>query len=161
MRIAFGPVPSTSARAWCSDARIVLERVRAAGDALPIVLPPEIEAAFTGYLDRWEAVAAESETFVFDDEVDVEEARHLAVYFFSLVSIDDETWAAYDLPFASDATRPFIEALTTAVADALAEVDREVGASIKASFPGAAVEISRPWRNAPGRKFRVVVVDDT
>lgn len=161
VHVEFGPVPSASARAWCEDARIVLERVRAAGDALPVVLPPEIEAAFIGYLDQWEALADESDDFSFADDVDVEEARHLAVYFFSLVSIDDETWRAYELPFTSELAKPFIEALTTAVTDALAEADSEVGASIKASFPGAAVEISRPWRSEPGRTFRVVVVDDT
>lgn len=161
VHVEFGPVPSASAQAWIDDARIVLERVRAAGDALPIVLPPEIEAAFGGYLDRWEAQAAADDTFVWADDVDVEEARHLAVYFFSLLSIDDETWAAHDLPFASEASTPFAEALTAAVADALAEADSEVGPSIKASFPGAAVEINRPWHADPGRKFRVVIVDDT
>ena len=161
VHVAFGPVPSASARAWIDDARVVLERIRTAGDALPVVLPPEIEAAFVGYLDQWEARAAADETFEWADDVDVEEARHLAVYFFSLVSIDDETWAAYDLPFTSEAAKPFVEALTTAVTDALAEADSEVGRSIKASFPGAAVEISRPWRAEPGRKFRVVIVDDT
>ena len=161
VRVEFGPVPSASARAWIDDARLVLERVRAAGDTLPVVLPPDVEAAFVGYLDAWEARAAEHELFAWSDDVDVEEARHLAVYFFSLVSIDDETWAAHDLPFTAEAAKPFIEALTTAVTEALAEADREVGASIKASFPGAAVEITRPWRSDPGRKFRVVIVDDT
>lgn len=161
VHVEFGPVPSASAQAWIDDARTVLERVRAAGDALPVVLPPDIEAAFVGYLDRWEEHAATADSFVWSDDVDVEEARHLAVYFFSLVSIDDETWRAYDLPFTSELAKPFIEALTTAVTDALAEADKEVGASIKASFPGAAVEISRPWRADVGRKFRVVIVDDT
>ena len=161
VRVEFGPVPSASALAWIEDARLVLQGVRAAGDALPVVLPPDIEAAFIGYLDAWEARAAASDQFFWSDEVDVEQARHLAVYFFSLVSIDDDTWAAYGLPFTSEAAKPFIEALTTAVTDALAEADTEVGASIKASFPGAAVEITRPWRSDPGRKFRVVIVDDT
>jgi CheY-like chemotaxis protein len=161
VHVEFGPVPSASARAWIRDARIVLERVRAAGDALPVVLPPDIEAAFVGYLDQWEAHAGTAEDFSWADDVDVEEARHLAVYFFSLLSIDDETWAAYELPFTSEEAKPFIEALSRAVTDALAEADNEVGPSIKASFPGAAVEISRPWRADPGRKFRVVIVDDT
>ena len=161
VHVEFGPVPSASAQAWIDDARVVLERVRAAGDALPVVLPADIEAAFVGYLDAWEAHAAATDTFTWADDVDVEEARHLAVYFFSLLSIDDDTWAAYELPFTSELAKPFIEALTTAVTDALGAADAEVGASIKASFPGAAVEISRPWRNEPGRKFRVVIVDDT
>ena len=161
VHVEFGPVPSASAQAWVRDARIVLERVRAAGDALPVVLPAEIEAAFVGYLDQWEAHAATTDAFSWADDVDVEEARHLAVYFFSLLSIDDDTWAEYELPFTSEEAKPFIEALTAAVTEALADADAEVGATIKASFPGAAVEISRPWRAEPGRKFRVVVVDDT
>ena len=161
VHVEFGPVAAASAQAWIDDARLVLERVRVAGDALPVVLPEEVERAFVGYLDRWEAIAAAGDTFVWGDDIDVEEARHLAVYFFSLLSIDDETWAAYGLPFTSEEAKPFVEALTAAVTDALAEADREVGATIKASFPGAAVEIVRPWRADPGRKFRVVIVDDT
>ena len=161
VHVEFGPVPSSSALAWIEDARVVLERVRAAGEALPVVLPPDIEAAFVGYLDQWQARAEASDSFAWADDVDVEQARHLAVYFFSLLSIDDETWAAHRLPFTSDASKPFAEALTTAVTEALALVDSEVGASLKASFPGAAVEINRPWRTQPGRRFRVVVVDDT
>ena len=161
VHVEFGPVPSESALAWIADARIVLERVRAAGDALPVVLPPDIEAAFVAYLDEWEAHASEHDEFAWADDVDVEQARHLAVYFFSLLSIDDDTWAEYQLPFTSETAKPFIEALSTAVTDALAEADAEVGRSIKASFPGAAVEISRPWRAEPGRKFRVAIVDDT
>ena len=161
VRVEFGPVPSSSARAWIADARIVLERVRAAGDALPVVLPADVETAFVAYLDEWDADAAQHDEFRWSDEVDVEQARHLAVYFFSLISIDDETWRAYDLPFTSPEAKPFIEALSAAVTDALAEADAEVGRSLKASFPGAAVEINRPWRSDPGRKFRVAVVDDT
>lgn len=161
VHVEFGPVASSSALAWIADARIVLERVRAAGDALPVVLPPDVEAAFVAYLDQWEAHASSREDFAWADDVPVERARHLAVYFFSLISIDDDTWAAHRLPFTSDAAKPFIEALSAAVTDALAEADAEVGRSIKASFPGAAVEITRPWRSEPGRKFRVAVVDDT
>jgi CheY-like chemotaxis protein len=161
VHVEFGPVPSASARAWIRDARVVLERVRAAGDELPVVLPPDIEAAFVAYLDQWDAHAATTAEFRWSDDVDVEEARHLAVYFFSLLSIDDETWAAYELPFTSEEAKPFIDAFSRAVTDALAEADSEVGQSIKASFPGAAVEIPRRWTGDPGRKFRVVIVDDT
>ena len=161
VHIEFGPVPAASAQAWIRDARLVLERARAAGDALPVVLPEEIEHAFVGYLDQWEAHASSNDPFEWADDVDVEYARHLAVYFFSLLSIDDETWARYDLPFTTDEAKPFIDAFSTAVTDALAAADTEVGQSIKASFPGAAVEISRPWRAEAGQKFRVVIVDDT
>jgi CheY-like chemotaxis protein len=159
VRVELGPVPSSSARAWIRDARIVLERARAAGDALPVVLPPEIERAFVGYLDRWEAHAATADPFVWSDDIDVDEARHLAVYFFSLLSIDDETWARYELPFTSEDAAPFIQTLSTAVIEALAEADAEVGPSIKASWPEG--EITRPARDEGDRKFRVVIVDDT
>ena len=159
VHVEFGPVPASSALAWIRDARIVLTRVRAAGDALPVVLPPAIEAAFLGYLDRWEAHARGHDPFVWTDDIDVEEARHLAVYFFSLLSIDDDTWAAHELPFTSEEAAPFIHALSGAVTEALAAADSEVGPAIKASWPEG--EISRPWRADPGRKFRVVIVDDT
>jgi CheY-like chemotaxis protein len=148
-----------SARVWIADARTVLAGVRAAGDALPVELPADVEEAFIGYLDEWEAIAEATDPFVWGADVDVEHARHLLVYFFSVMSLDDELWAAHDLPFLKDEAQPFIDALSNAVLGALAEADSEVGPSIKASWPEG--EIRRPWRTSPGRLFRVVVVDDT
>jgi CheY-like chemotaxis protein len=159
VHIAFGPVPAASARQWVTDARTVLRKVRAAGDALPVVLPPEVEQAFVGYLDAWEERARTSDPFEWEAEVDTDDARHLLVYFFSVLSLDDDLWAAYDLPFTSPVAQPFIDALSSAVLTALAEVDVEVAPSIKASWPDGAIR--RPWRADPGRRFRVVVVDDT
>jgi two-component system chemotaxis response regulator CheY len=163
MQISFGPVPAESARVWIENARIVLDGVRAAGDALPVELPSDIEAAFRHYLDEWHAIAerveAEGAPFEWSAEIDRDHARHLVVYFFSLLSLDDELWAAHSLPFTPPEAQPFIDALSNAVIEALAAEDEEVGPSIAASWPSG--EIHRPWRADPGRPFRVVVVDDT
>jgi two-component system chemotaxis response regulator CheY len=159
MQISFGPVPAESARVWIENARIVLDGVRAAGDALPVELPADIEAAFRAYLDEWDEIAARDEPFEWAADIDGDHARHLIVYFFSLLSLDDELWAAHSLPFTPPEAQPFIDALSNAVIEALAAEDEEVGPSIAASWPSG--EIHRPWRADPGRPFRVVVVDDT
>jgi CheY-like chemotaxis protein len=159
VHVDIGPVPSASARRWVETAREVLDGVRVAGDALPVELPPEVERAFIDYLDEWDAVAAANDPFRWSADVDADYARQLVVYFFSLLSIDDELWAAHRLPFTPEEAQPFIDALSSSVLDALAAVDSEVAPSIKASWPTG--EIHRPWRAEPGRLFRVVIVDDT
>ncbi|HUP85219.1 MAG TPA: response regulator transcription factor [Acidimicrobiales bacterium] len=159
MQIAFGPVPVASARQWITDARTVLRKVRAAGGSLPVELPIDVEEAFVGYLDEWEERAGRADPFEWSADLDVEHARHLLVYFFSLLSLDDETWAAHDLPFTTPVAQPFIDALSDAVLTALAAVDTEVAPSIKASWPERSID--RPWRADPGERFRVVIVDDT
>jgi CheY-like chemotaxis protein len=163
MHLSLGPLPAESARVWVENARIVLDGVRAAGDALPVELPSEIEAAFRHYLDEWHAIAERAESggapFEWSAEIDRDHARHLVVYFFSLLSLDDELWAAHSLPFTPPVAQPFIDALSNQVIAELAAEDEEVGPSIAASWPTG--EIHRPWRADPGRPFRVVIVDDT
>jgi CheY-like chemotaxis protein len=159
VQISFGPVPAESARVWVENARVVLDGVRRAGDELPVELPPEIESAFRSYLDEWDAVATREDPFEWSADIDRDHARHLVVYFFSLLSLDDELWAQHGLPFTPPEAQPFINALSDAVISALAAEDEEVGPSIAASWPTG--EIHRPWRADPGRPFRVVVVDDT
>ena len=159
MRLSIGPLPATSARIWIENARIVLDGVRKAGDALPVELPAEIEAAFLAYLDEWDAIAQQGDVFEWSADIDADHARHLVVYFFSLLSLDDELWAEHSLPFTPPEAQPFIDSLSNSVIAAITAEDEEVGPSIAASWPSG--EIHRPWRADPGRPFRAVIVDDT
>ncbi len=159
MHLSLGPLPARAARVWVENARIVLDGVRAAGDAIPVDLPAEIESAFRAYLDEWDAIAHEVDPFEWSAEIESDHARHLVVYFFSLLSLDDELWAEHSLPFTPPDAQPFIDALSNSVIAAITAEDEEVGPSIAASWPSG--EIHRPWRADPGRPYRVVVVDDT
>jgi CheY-like chemotaxis protein len=123
-----------------------------------VELPPAVGDAFDAYLDEWGAVADERDPFVWAADVDVDQARHLVVYFFGLLSIDDEVWQEHGLPFDRPESEPFYAAMANSVIDALAAADAEVGPSLKASWPE---ETSRPPRPSPETPLRVVVVDDT
>lgn len=158
MRVDLGPVASASVLSWIDNARAVLAGVRRAGDRLPVELPDDVEASFLSYLAQWEEEARRADPFVWSADVDVEHARHLVVYFFSLLTLDDEVWTAHGLPFAPPESDAFYEVVSTAVTDALAAADAEVGASIKASWPE---ETTRPATPASERPLRVVIVDDT
>ncbi len=159
MRLAFGPLPSLSAQLWIDHARLVLAGVRAAGSALPVELPGDVERAFVGYLDEWESVAGLGDVFEWSAEIDDEYAGHLIVYFFGVLSVDDDTWIAHGLPYTPDGAEVFMHAISAAVVDGLSRAGSELGPSLGASWPRG--EVSRPWRAEPGRLFRVVVVDDT
>lgn len=158
MHVALGPVPAASVRSWVANARVVLDGVRRAGDRLPVELPEEVAAAFLAYLDEWDDLAADLDPFVWAADVDVEQARHLVVYFFGLLTLDDAVWEEHGLPFAPPESEPFYLAVSVAVTDALAAADAEVGAAIKASWPE---ETTRPPRPGTDRPLRVVVIDDT
>lgn len=158
MHLELGPVPSASVRSWVGNARAVLAGVRRAGDHLPVELPDDVEAAFIGYLDEWDERAAAIEPFVWAADVDVDQTRHLVVYFFSLVSLDDATWVEHGLPFAPAEAEPFYLDLSRAVGDALAAADLEVGPSIRASWTE---QSRRPPNDTSARLRRVVIIDDT
>jgi len=158
VHIALGPVPAASVRSWVANARVVLDGVRRAGHRLPVELPDDVAAAFIAYLDEWDSRATQLDPFVWSSEVDVEQARHLVVYFFGLLTLDDAVWEEHGLPFAPPEAEAFYLAVSVAVTDALAAADAEVGASIKASWPE---ETTRPPRPETDRPLRVVVIDDT
>jgi CheY-like chemotaxis protein len=157
MRLEVGPIDAGSARAWIANARAVLAGVRRAGDRLPLDLPPEVGEAFDRYLDQWEEAARDRDVFLWADDIDTEQVRHLVVYWFSLLTLDDDTWRELGLPFAPAESEPFYLALSEAVTDTLAEADAEVGTTIKASWPE---ETSIPTKPSLDQPRRVVVIDD-
>ncbi|MDQ3106294.1 MAG: response regulator, partial [Actinomycetota bacterium] len=159
LRVALGPIASSSAAAWVANARAVLHGVLAAGDALPVELPPEVAAAFLGYLDDWDRVAAADPEFRWRADVPVDDARHLAVYLFGVLTLDDETWDRHGLPYAPPEAEPFYLALVESVTEGLSAADAEVGPILEASWPE---ELTRTRADPlfDGLR-RIVIVDDT
>jgi CheY-like chemotaxis protein len=158
MRAQLGPIPSANVLAWVTNARQVLDGVERAGAALPVELPTAVAAAFRGYLDAWEGVARAGDPFSWSAEVDVEEVRHLIVYLFGVLTLDDETWDRHGLPWAPPEAEPFYDALVAAVTEGLAEADAEVGPMLEASWPE---ELTRTRAEPDGAPRRIVIVDDT
>lgn len=158
-RADLGPVPSSCALGWIGNAREVLDGVLRAGAALPVTLPDEVAEAFRSYLDAWEQRAREVDPFTWSAEVPVETVTHLSVYLFGVLTLDDDTWDRHGLPYAPPEAEPFYLALVAAITDGLAEVDPEVGPSLKASWPEELTR-TRGVPDATGA-CRVVIVDDT
>jgi hypothetical protein len=91
VRFRIGPIPAASARSWLRFARQNLLRVMAARDeALPFRLPEEVADHFTAVLDAWTAAAETNETFDFEDELDVDTAARMFVYWLNLTSFSDD-----------------------------------------------------------------------
>ena len=158
LHLDLGPLPSANVLAWVANAREVLAGVLRAGSSLPVELPDQVAEAYRDYLDQWEATATAADTFVWTADVPLESARQLVVYFFGLLTLDDETWDRAGLPYAPPEAEPFYLALVEAATEGLAAVDAEVGPSLKASWPE---ELSRTRAEPEGRLRRVVIVDDT
>jgi hypothetical protein len=128
VHVQLGPLPAEGVRLWLAYARVVLDRLEAklAGDEPPALpggvptVPPDLVDTFSHFLDEWEA-AARGDTFTWSDEVDPEQARYLAHFYFALVSLLADEAQARGFPVAPPEGDEFYLALVSAFLDALAQ----------------------------------------
>lgn len=125
-RIPFriGPIPAGAARRWLHAARDNLVRVIAArDDAMPFKLPVEVADDFVAVLDRWAAAADTSETFDFEDELDVDTAARMFVYWLNLASFSREQRDRLGLADPPAESAAFADAVRASILDSLSRHD--------------------------------------
>lgn len=139
MRLELGPVESSGALLWIAYARTVLAEVVtgriSAGDA---VSPSALER-FESYLDEWEAVAVQRQTFHWSSVVDPEDALELATSWFHLaeqLEVEAQIRGYSLTPPEGDAfyhavVSGFLAALATS-----AETDAELATKLRLLWPG-------------------------
>ena len=166
VHVELGPLPSACAQVWLEHARTVVSRVRAA--EVPADTPPEVADAFDAYLREWQAIADASSEFRWAGDIDADELRHLATYWFHLANLLFTRADELGLPNLPPEGDPFYYEVVAAMTDALVEADDEahIGQKLQRSWPGvgeAAVEsppVAAPVVPPGSAPVRVVLVDD-
>jgi hypothetical protein len=116
---------------------VVAERSDPTGDPATR-LAPEVIEGFAGFLDEWEKVARESDTFLWDTEVDPEQIEFLALALFKIaVSLSSEPppLGRTGRPLAGEL---FYRAFVVAFLDAMEAENRSLAAyaeELRSSWP--------------------------
>ena len=115
-----------SARRWLAHVIDGLAVVRTKSELLPFRLPDEVADEIAALLDLWRDVAevAPSGTFHWTGTLEEEQVRTLVRYWANLDSMSDELVRDLGVDWSPAAGRPFYAALTTAIADALAQAEQ-------------------------------------
>lgn len=119
MLIVVGPVDAASARAWTGHLLAALEVVRAERHLLPFRLPDEVAHDFERFLRTWADIARDADVFFWEADLDPDQVRSLVRYWANLDSLGDDWVDGVGLAWSPMAARPFFDALTSGVADAL------------------------------------------
>lgn len=137
MRVHLGPVASSSTRMWVAYARTVLAQSLSRDPGAS--LPEEVVRSFEGYLDQWEAAAADGDELVWEGDVAAEELEFLAHSFYRLTSALAEEAGRRGYPISPPEGEEFYQALVRAVIEALELEDPATAAfseQLRNDWPG-------------------------
>ena len=117
--VRVGPLPSLPARLWVQNATQILRALRDHPSVLPEPMPDDVVEAFTGFLETWGALAAETDEFVWVGRAGVAEVRRLVEYWAMADRLSDEVLHSIGCSWSTPAARPFFDVLTAAVMEGL------------------------------------------
>jgi CheY-like chemotaxis protein len=153
VRVAIGPVPAASARAWVTSARSTLATVR----ERDLGVPADVLDAFDVYVELWSAIADTTEPFEWSGEIDSDMLRHLAAHWARLVTMARSDPGS-GLRTAGPEAEEFFEALASAIVEASAVDDRDnISERLGEVIPAFAETVEV---DSPGSARRVLLVDD-
>ena len=178
VRVELGPLPSACAQVWLTHARTIIAKVQAA--EVPSETPPEVARAFDaylrewqvvadafdGFLREWQAIADASSEFRWHVDIDPDELRHLATYWFELANLLFTQATELGLPNLPAEGDPFYFELVAAMTDALVQAEDEarIGEKLQRSWPGVGEAATEPPAGdavpPDAAPIRVVLVDD-
>jgi len=117
--VRIGPLPSAPARQWVRNATQILRALGDHPEVLPEPLPDDVVEAFTGFLETWGALAAETDEFVWVGRAGAAEVRRLVQYWAMADRLSDEVLTSLGCAWSPPAARPFFDALTAGVMEGL------------------------------------------
>ena len=121
VEIRVGPVPSETARLWVANTQKLLTAVEAHPEVLERPVPESILAVYHRFLDAWEAVAQETDSFLWVGQARADELQQVVGEWARLDSMNDATLEGLGCAWSPPEARPFFEALTAGVVGALAK----------------------------------------
>jgi len=142
--VEVGPVSSDSVLAFCTYARAVLTGFGRRGR--PLELPEDVLTKFRGYLEEWERVAAQGETFKWATDLEVDEVEYLTHIYRGVAEETAETYRQLGKTLRPAKADEFYFALVKSLLDALT--------SVGGSSAAFAEELRRFWPGLDGEPFR-------
>jgi hypothetical protein len=139
VRVHVGPLPSEGVTEWIVFARRMLDDGPTGRRPLSETTSDEVLVEFRRFLDEWDAAARSSDTFVWETEIDPEQAEFLA---HALFNIATEVFTAanrrgtFETPPAG---APFYRAFIEAFLHAMTMENKSLAAyaeELRTSWPG-------------------------
>ncbi len=121
--VKIGPVPSDAALAWIENAECIVQAVRSQPSLLDRPVPPEVFDAFHRFLHVWRDIASANSEFFWAARANPAEVGALLEAWAAIGRIPDARLAEVDCQRGGAAGRPFHEAVTTAILEAVQRFD--------------------------------------
>jgi CheY-like chemotaxis protein len=121
--VKIGPVPAAAAQAWISNATCVVDAVRSHPELLDRPVPEGVFDAFTRFLRVWADIAAAGSEFFWAARADPAEVGALLEAWAAIGRISDEGLASVGCVRGVPEGRPFFEAVTSAILEAVQRFD--------------------------------------
>ena len=125
--VKIGPVPSSSALAWTENASKIVEAVRNHPEVLDRPVPPTAFEAFARFLRVWHDIASANDEFFWAARANPSEVGALLEAWAAIGRISDERLAEIGCHRNVPEARPFHEAVTTAILEAVQRFDATSG----------------------------------
>lgn len=134
--VKIGPVPADAAMAWITNATRIVDAVRAHPEVLDQDVRPQVFEALARFLRVWADVAGANDEFFWAARANPAEVAALLEAWASIGRIPDDRLQAIGCSRYNPAGRPFFEAVTAAILDAVQRYD---------SSSALAATLARQW----------------
>ncbi len=117
--VRVGPVDCEIAQAWVANTSRILAAVRAHPEVLPEPIPDDVAEMFAGLLETWGEVANGSCEFVWVGRARPSAVRRIVEYWAMVDRLPEDVLEGLGCQWSGPDARPFFDALTAGVMDAL------------------------------------------
>ena len=119
VEVRVGPVPSEAASLWVANTSGILAALRRHPEVMPVDVPEDVMELFGQFLETWGGIAREEAEFSWVARTTPEELQRVVEYWAALDRLTDDDLAVLGCSWSPPAARPFFNALTAGVLEAL------------------------------------------
>jgi CheY-like chemotaxis protein len=119
VEIRIGPVDAAAARVWIENTTKLLAAVRANPSVLPEPVPEDVLDVFDGFLADWRDIAAMANEFQWVAKASAADVERVVEQWAAIDLMTDEQLEQLGMHWSPPEGRPFFEALTAGVLEAL------------------------------------------
>lgn len=124
VEVRVGPVDSAAARIWVANTRKLLAAVQEHPEVIGSPVPGPVMDVFCSFLDSWGAMAEGTDEFVWMGRARPADVEAVVAEWARIDAMTDDQLEALGVQWAPPEGRPFFEALTSGVFEALRNSDQ-------------------------------------